>query len=87
MDDGWMTLQEAADACGLSCRTLLAMVRRGELPAEKPEGRPYRIRGADVEAFIEGSRVKRGQLASAPPRIAPERARLDGQGLPADESL
>jgi hypothetical protein len=49
------------------------MVRRDELPAEKPVGRTYQLRRADVEAFIERSRVQPGQLASAPLRISSRR--------------
>lgn len=42
----WLSVEQVADACGMSYRTMLRMVRRGEVPAEKP----YRIRraGADV---------------------------------------
>src|SRR5215210_5159816 len=59
-------LQAAADRCGMAYRTLLAIVRRGELPAEKPDGRPYRVRRPDVDAFIELSRVKPGEVKAAP---------------------
>jgi len=40
VDDGWLSIQEAADACGVAYRTLLGMVRRPELPAEKEEALP-----------------------------------------------
>ena len=53
VDDGWLSLQEAADRCGLTYRTLLRIVRRGELAAEKDEGRPYRVRRSEVDAFID----------------------------------
>ena len=71
--DDYLSLQEVADAMGPRYRTMLAKVRRGELPAAKSEGKPYRLRRADVDAFIERSRVKPGQLASAPLRIPPRR--------------
>ena len=61
--DDYLSLQEVADAMGPRYRTMLAKVRRGELPAAKSE----------VDAFIERSRVKPGQLASAPLRIPPRR--------------
>jgi excisionase family DNA binding protein len=67
----WLSVQEAADLCGVTYRTVYRMLRRGELPAEKPEGRPYRLRKADVDAVLERMRVEPGQLASAPQRIAP----------------
>ena len=59
VDDGWLTVQQAADACGMAYRTMLGMVSRGDLPAEKPDGTPYRLRRTDVAAFIERSRVQR----------------------------
>jgi len=68
VDDGWLSVEQAADRCGMAYRTMLAKVRRSELPAEKPDGKPYPLRRADVEAFIERSRVKRGDLQSAPRR-------------------
>jgi excisionase family DNA binding protein len=74
VDDDWLSVQEAADRCGLTYRTVYRMVRRGELAAEKDEGRPYRIRRADVDAFVERSQVKPGQLSHLhPPRIPPLR--------------
>jgi excisionase family DNA binding protein len=36
------------------------MVQQGKLPAEKPDGKPYRLRRSDVDAFIERSKVKPG---------------------------
>jgi excisionase family DNA binding protein len=77
VDDGWLSVEQAADACGVAYRTVYRMVRRGELAAEKDEGRPYRIRRGDVDAFIKRARIQPGQLASAPPRISP-RHRSDG---------
>jgi excisionase family DNA binding protein len=72
---GWLSVQEAADACGVTYRTVYRMVRRGELPAEKPDRRPYRIRQADLEAFIERSQVAPGEWAHL---RRPSRARGPG---------
>jgi excisionase family DNA binding protein len=73
VDDGWLSVQEAADCCGMAYRTMLGMVRRGEVPATRDmndSGRPYRVRRRDLEAFIERSRVRSGDLAHLhPPRI------------------
>ena len=72
VDDGWLSVQAAADACDLTYRTVYRMVRRGELAAEKDEGRPYRIRRADVDAFIERCRCELARLdAGASPHPAP----------------
>jgi excisionase family DNA binding protein len=62
VEDDWLSLQEAADACGMAYHTMRAMVRRGGLPAEKPDGKPYRIRRAEVEAFIARSWAAPGEL-------------------------
>jgi hypothetical protein len=48
------------------------MVLRGELPAEKP-GKEWRVRRTDVEAFIDRSRVKPGEVKAAPLRIPSRR--------------
>ncbi len=73
VNEQWLSVQQAADLCGMAYRTLLGMVKRGELPAEKAGGKPYRLRRADVDAFIERSRVQPGQLASVVPRVPPRR--------------
>jgi excisionase family DNA binding protein len=67
VEEGWLSLEEAAKACGVAYRTMLAFVRRGEVPADKENGRPYRVRRADVEAFIERSSIRPGELRSVPP--------------------
>jgi excisionase family DNA binding protein len=41
VDDDWLSLQEAAERCGVAYRTLRAMVLRGELPAEP--GKEWRL--------------------------------------------
>jgi excisionase family DNA binding protein len=58
---------EAADLCGMAYRKMLNMVRRGGLPAEKPR-KEWRVRRTEVEAFIERSRVKPGEVKAAPGR-------------------
>jgi excisionase family DNA binding protein len=34
---GWLSVQQAAGACGVTYRTIYRMVRWGELAAEKPD--------------------------------------------------
>jgi hypothetical protein len=36
VQDGWLSVQEAADRCGMAYRTMRAMFLRGELSAESP---------------------------------------------------
>jgi excisionase family DNA binding protein len=67
-----LSVHEVADACGVAYRTLPGMVRRGELSAEKPDGKPYRILRADLDAFIRRARVGPGELASAAAHIPPQ---------------
>jgi excisionase family DNA binding protein len=76
-DETWLSLQEVANPIGMSYRTVFSMVRRGEIPAEqKAQGHPCRVRRADVDAFIERSRVRPGELVHLyPPRI-PSRSKL-----------
>lgn len=77
VDDDWLSVQEAADALGLHYRTVWRMVREGELSStreDSTQGRPYRVRRADVDAFIERSKVKPGELAHLRP---PTRRRED----------
>jgi excisionase family DNA binding protein len=42
VEDKWLSVQQAADPCGLTYRTIYRMVRNEELAAEKPDGHPYR---------------------------------------------
>jgi excisionase family DNA binding protein len=73
VDDAWLSGQQAADRWGVTYRTVYRMLQQGKLPAVKPDGRPFRLRRADVDAFIERSRVRPGQLASVVPRVTPRR--------------
>jgi excisionase family DNA binding protein len=57
----WMSTQEAARRLGITPRTLYRFVDEGALPAYKM-GRVIRLQQADVDAFIERSRVAPGSL-------------------------
>jgi excisionase family DNA binding protein len=57
----WMSTQEAARRLGITTRTLYRFVDEGQLPAYKM-GRVFRLKQADVDAFIERSRVQPGTL-------------------------
>lgn len=47
------TYEEAAEAVGLSLRTISGAVAQGELVAHYREGRQPRIKAADLEAWVE----------------------------------
>lgn len=57
----WMSTQEAARRLGITTRTLYRFVDEGQLPAYKM-GRVFRLQQADVDAFIERSRIEPGTL-------------------------
>ncbi|MGD9796760.1 MAG: helix-turn-helix domain-containing protein [Acidimicrobiia bacterium] len=66
----WMSTQEAARRLGVTPRTLYRFVDEGELPAYRM-GRVFRLQQADVDAYIERSRVEPGSLE----HLYPERKR------------
>lgn len=57
----WLGTKEASDRLGITLRTLYRLIDEGQVPAFK-FGRVIRLRAADIEAFIESSRVKPGNL-------------------------
>lgn len=60
-DARWISTAEAAERLGLVPRTLYARIDRGELPAYR-FGRVIRLKTAEVDAYIEASRVQPGDL-------------------------
>lgn len=60
-DIEWLSTADAADRLGINTRTLYRLIDAGEIPAYK-FGRVIRVQGTDVEAFVEGARVKPGSL-------------------------
>lgn len=68
----WLGTQEAARHLGITTRTLYRLVDEGELPAYKL-GRVFRLKLSDVETFLEGARVKPGDLE----HLYPERKRTE----------
>ena len=57
----WMSTQEAARRLGITPRTLYRFVDEGALPAYKM-GRVFRLKRADVDEFLEASRIVPGSL-------------------------
>ncbi len=60
-DIEWLSTADAANRLGINTRTLYRLIDDGQIPAYK-FGRVIRVQGKDVEAFIEGARVKPGSL-------------------------
>lgn len=57
----WLSTQDAARRLGVTPRTLYRFIDLGDLPAYRL-GRVIRLKAADVEAFIEASRIEPGSL-------------------------
>lgn len=58
----WLSTADAADALGITPRTLYRFIDRGQIPAYR-FGRVIRLKAADVNAFIETNRVEPGTLS------------------------
>lgn len=56
---GFLTVAEVADQLRVSTMTVYRLVKAGELPAARI-GRSYRIRRADVDAFLSARYTQAG---------------------------
>jgi excisionase family DNA binding protein len=66
----WLSTQQAAERLGVTARTLYRFIDRGELPAYRM-GRVIRLKAADVDDFIEASRIQPGTLEHLYPDASP----------------
>jgi excisionase family DNA binding protein len=57
-----LTTEEAAELLRVSTKTVLALVRRGDLPGEKV-GRAWRFLRADLLNYVRGGRPSSGRTA------------------------
>ncbi|MGI8685743.1 MAG: helix-turn-helix domain-containing protein [Acidimicrobiales bacterium] len=57
----WMSTRETAEVLGVTLRTLYRFIDEGQIAAYK-FGRVIRLKGDDVDAFIEGARIEPGAL-------------------------
>lgn len=80
---GWLSTTEVRDQLGITLRTLYRLIDEGQIPAYKI-GRVIRMKEADVEAFLNRSRIEPGTLE----HLYPARADgLDGDGDDLDGPL
>jgi excisionase family DNA binding protein len=64
----WLNTQDAARGLGITTRTLYRFIDEGAVPAYKM-GRVIRIKKADLDTFIESTRVQPGTMSHLyPPR-------------------
>ena len=70
-DIEWLSTQEASRRLGITTRTLYRFVDQGDLPAYRM-GRVIRLKAADIDAFIESSRIEPGTLEHLYPDTAPK---------------
>jgi excisionase family DNA binding protein len=69
----WLGTTEAAEKLGVVPRTLYRMIDEGQIPAYKM-GRVIRLKEADLDSFLESTRVQPGELKHLyPERVDDER--------------
>jgi excisionase family DNA binding protein len=66
----WLNTQEAARRLGITTRTLYRFIDEGAVPAYKM-GRVIRIKQADLDAFIETTRIQPGTMSHLYPPHKP----------------
>jgi excisionase family DNA binding protein len=65
----WLSTKQASDRLGVTLRTLYRLIDDGQLPAYKI-GRVIRLKADELEAFIDGARIKPGSLEHLYPDAA-----------------
>ena len=68
-DITWLSTAKAASRLGITPRTLYRLIDEGQLPAYKM-GRVIRLKQAEVDQFIDGSRIEPGSLEHLYPAAA-----------------
>ena len=64
----WMSTKEAAEHLGVTLRSLYRFIDEGSLAAYK-FGRVIRLKGDDVDRFIESCRIRPGSLEHLYPEL------------------
>ena len=71
LPDDWRSTASAARYLGITPRTLYRLMNEGKVPGYR-FGRVIRIRSADLDAFIEASRIQPGELRHLYPPLDDE---------------
>ena len=72
----WLSTAEAATRLGITPRTLYRFIDEGQLAAYR-FGRVIRLQQADVDDFIERSRIQPGALEHLYPEVASNTSETD----------
>lgn len=67
----WLSTAEAAKHLGITSRTLYRFIDEGQIPGYR-FGRVIRLKRADVDQFIEASRIAPGTLEHLYPEVVGE---------------
>ena len=67
----WLSTAEAAKHLGITSRTLYRFIDEGQIPGSR-FGRVIRLKRADVDQFIEASRIAPGTLEHLYPEVVGE---------------
>ena len=70
-DGDWLSTKEAADALGITPRTVYRLIDEAELPAYR-FGRVIRLKRTEVDAFVGRSRIVPGELEHLYPDTTPK---------------
>ncbi|MGD0392057.1 MAG: helix-turn-helix domain-containing protein [Acidimicrobiales bacterium] len=77
----WLSTKDASERLGITLRSLYRFIDEGDLVAYK-FGRVIRIQEADVDRFIEASRISPGSLEHLYPEVKGNgRAHVNGGGV------
>jgi excisionase family DNA binding protein len=76
-DITWLSTAEAARKLGIGARTLYRLIDEGQIPAYK-FGRVIRLQEREVDAFIDGARIKPGTLDHLYPDSKTDTSVTDG---------
>ena len=77
----WLSTKESAERLGVTLRSLYRFIDEGGLAAYK-FGRVIRLKEADVDAFIESSRIVPGSLEHLYPEVKGNgRAHVGAEGV------
>ena len=72
----WLGTTAAAKRLGITTRTLYRFIDEGYIAAYRM-GRVIRVKGEDVDAYIESCRIEPGTISHLYPEVAPRAADSD----------